>query len=344
MAKKDFYSVLGVSRQANADELKKAFRKLAMKFHPDKNLGDKTAEERFKEVNEAYDVLSDPKKKQLYDQFGHAAFQPGGPGAGGPGQGGPNPFRGFENFRGGFQGSFDPRQQGGPDFQDMFGDFFGDFFSGDPSAPGAGQGRRGFRQESRGADLRYTLSITLEEAATGAEKRINFVRQRAGREDSAKLSITVPAGVKPGQRLKLRGEGDSPGGSAKPGDLYVIVNFQEHSLFKRKDNDVLMELPISFVDALLGVQAEVPTLTGKAMLNIPPGTHPGQIFRLKGKGFPDIGGYAPGDMLIKIVVDVPNNITAEDKEALERLRKTSSNTPLVNEFKDKMKRLLQQRS
>lgn len=325
--------MLGVSRQATPDELKKAFRKLAMKYHPDKNPNDKAAEDRFKEVNEAYDILSDPKKKQMYDQFGHAAFQGGGPGPGS--HGGPNPFRGFEGFQG-----FDPRQ-GGPDFQDMFSDFFGEFFSGENTQPG---GRRGARQETRGADLRYTLNVTLEEAATGAEKRINFVRHRAGREDSAKLSITIPAGVKAGQRLKLRGEGDAPPSGGKPGDLYVIVNFQDHPLFKRKDNDVLLELPISFVDALLGVQIEVPTLTGKAMLNIPAGTHPGQIFRLKGKGFPDIGGYAPGDMLIKIVVDVPNNITAEDREALEKLRKTSSNTPLVTEFRDKMKRLLSQRS
>ena len=340
MAKKDYYSVLGVSRQATPDDMKKSFRKLAMKFHPDKNPGDKAAEDRFKEVNEAYDVLSDPKKKQMYDQFGHAAFQAGGTGAGGPGQG--SPFRGFENFQGGSRG-FDPRQQGqgnpNENFQDMFSDFFGEFFSGEQTQPG----RRGFRQEQRGADLRYTLNITLEEAATGTEKLINFVRQRAGREDNAKLSITVPAGVKAGQRLKLRGEGDSPPGSTRPGDLYVIVNFQDHPLFKRKDNDVLMELPISFIDALLGVHLEVPTLTGKAMLNIPGGTHPGQIFRLKGKGFPDIGGYAPGDMLIKIIVDVPNNVTAEDREALERLRKSSSSTPLVTDFRDKMKRLLQQR-
>lgn len=340
MAKKDFYSVLGVSRQATADELKKSFRKLAMKFHPDKNQGDRAAEEKFKEVNEAYDVLSDPQKRQLYDQFGHAAFQPGGPGAGGPGGAGPN-YRDF----GGFSG-FDFRQQGGnnENYQDMFSDFFGDFFTGE-TGPGAGPGRRGFRGGAqRGADLRYTLNITLEEAATGTEKRINFVRQRGGREDSAKLSITVPAGVKPGQRLKLRGEGDSPPGNGKPGDLYVIVNFQDHTLFKRKDNDVLMELPITFVDALLGTTVEVPTLTGKAQLNIPSGTHPGQVFRLKGKGFPDIGGYAPGDMLIKIIVDVPNNITAEDRAALEQLKKTSTNAPLVAEFRDKMKRLLQQRS
>ncbi|MBX3020443.1 MAG: DnaJ domain-containing protein [Bdellovibrionales bacterium] len=328
MAKKDFYSVLGVSRQATADEIKKAYRKLAMKFHPDKNPGDKSAEERFKEATEAYDVLSDAKKKQMYDQFGHAGFQQGG---------GPNPFQqgfeGFNQYQSGNMGA------GGPEaFQDMFGDFFGEFFSGDPT------GRRGFRQENRGADLRYTLNITLEEAATGTEKRISFVRHRNGKEDTAKLSITVPAGVKAGQRLKLRSEGDGPAGNGKPGDLYVIVNFQDHPLFKRKDNDVLMELPVSFVDALLGTQLEVPTLTGKAMLSIPSGTHPGQIFRLKGKGFPDIGGYAPGDMLIKIIVDVPNKVSEEERQALEKLRKSSSTSPLVSEFRDKMKRLLQQRS
>lgn len=331
MAKKDFYSVLGVSRQASPEEIKKAYRKLALKFHPDKNPGDKTAEDRFKEATEAYDVLTDPKKKQVYDQFGHAGFQAGGAG---PFQKGFEGFQGFGGF-GATQG-----QQGQEAFQDLFGDFFGEFFSGQP---GTGA-RRGFRQEQRGADLRYTLNITLEEAATGTDKRISFVRHRNGKEDTAKLSIMVPAGVKAGQRLKLRGEGDSSPGSGKPGDLYVIVHFQEHPLFKRKDNDVLMELPVSFVDALLGTQIEVPTLTGKAMLNVPAGTHPGQIFRLKGKGFPDIGGYAPGDMLVRIVVDVPNQVSDEERQALEKLRKSSSASPLVSDFKEKMKRLLQSRS
>lgn len=334
MAKRDYYSVLGVSRQASADELKKAFRKLAMKYHPDKNPGDKGAEERFKEVNEAYDVLSDAKKRQMYDQFGHAGAQQQG-----------NPFRGGGGFEGfGGAGGFDPRNAGPENFQDIFGDFFGEFFNGQ-QGEGPQPGRRGgFRQPERGADLRYTLNITLEEAATGCEKRISFVRQRAGREDTAKLSITVPAGVKAGQRLKLRGEGDGPGGTAKPGDLYVIISFQDHLLFKRKDNDVLMELPVSFVDAMLGISAEVPTLTGKASLNIPAGTHPGQIFRLKGKGFPDIGGYAPGDMLVKIVVDVPNTVSEDERQALEKLRKVSGNSPLINEFKEKMRKLMGSRS
>ena len=337
MAKRDFYGVLGVSRQASADEIKKAYRKLAMKYHPDKNPGDKSAEDRFKEASEAYDVLGDAKKKQVYDQFGHAGFQAGGPGAGGG-----NPFQGFGGGAAGSAGGFDPNQ--GEQFQDMFSDFFGEFFSGDPNAGARTGGARGFRREARGADLRYTLTITLEEAATGTEKRISFVRQRAGREDSARLSITVPAGVKVGQRLKLRAEGDQGPGGGKAGDLYVIVNFQEHALFKRKENDVLMELPVSFVDALLGTQIEVPTLTGKAVLNVPAGTHPGQIFRLKGKGFPDMGGYAAGDMLIKVVVDVPNSVSEEERQALEKLRKTSANSPLVSDYREKMKRLLQQRN
>lgn len=324
MSNKDYYSILGIDRKASPDEIKKAYRKLAMKFHPDKNPGNKTAEERFKEATEAYDVLSDPKKKQMYDQFGST----GGPG-----------------FRGGFEG-FDPRAAQGPggmgpdQFNDIFGDFFGDIFSGATTEPGFRSGPR----ESRGADLRYSLNISLEEAATGCEKRITFVRQRGGREDTAKLSITIPPGVRAGQRLKLRGEGDGPSrGQGKAGDLYVIINFHEHLLFKRKENDALMELPISFVDAMLGAQLEVPTLTGKAQLSVPAGTHPGQIFRLKGKGFPDIGGYAAGDLLIKIIVDVPSELSPEDRAHLEKLRKSSGQSPLVTEFRDRMKRVITQR-
>jgi molecular chaperone DnaJ len=330
LAKRDYYSVLGVARNASPDEIKKAYRKLALKFHPDKNQGDKAAEDRFKEITEAYDVLNDPQKKQAYDQFGFA-----GPGAG-AGRGGPQGFEGFSGFD--FRsagGSGRNQNPGGQDpFQDFFSDFFGDVFQ--------GQKRGGF-QAQRGADLRYTLAITLEEAATGAEKKITFVRQRSGKEDTARLSITVPAGVKSGQRLKLRGEGDLPAGANKPGDLYVIIQFQDHPLFKRKENDVLMELPVSFVDALLGTKVEIPILSGKAQLTIPAGTHTGQMFRLKGKGFPDIGGYAPGDMLVKILIDVPNTLNEEEKQSLEKLRRAASGSPLVNEFKERMQNLLKQR-
>lgn len=331
MAKRDYYSVLGVSRNASAEEIKKAYRKLALKYHPDKNPGDKAAEDRFKEVTEAYDILNDPQKKQAYDQFG---FAMGGPGAGGGPRG---PRGGGPGFEGGFGFDFrnaNPGSGGADPFQDFFSDFFGDVFQ------GAG---RGGAQGQRGADLRYTLTVTLEEAATGSEKKISFIRHRNGKEDTARLSITVPAGVKAGQRLKLRGEGDLPPGANKAGDLYVIVQFQEHPLFKRKDNDVLMELPVSFVDALLGTKVEIPILSGKAQLSIPAGTHTGQMFRLKGKGFPDIGGYAPGDMLVKVIIDVPNDLNDDEKQTIEKLRKVASRSPLVNEFKERMANLIKQR-
>lgn len=322
MAKRDYYAVLNVAKSASPDEIKKAYRKLALKYHPDKNPGDKSAEAKFKEASEAYEVLKDPKKKKMYDQFG-ATAGPGQPGPGGFGPGG---------FGGAGAAGYDSRSA---DFvNDFFGDFFGDVFAG--AKPG------GARQ-ARGNDLRYSLSVTLEEAATGCEKRISFVRNRNGREDSAKLSISVPGGVKEGQRLKLRGEGDQPSGTAKPGDLYVIIQFQPHSLFKRRDNDVLMELPVSFVDALLGTAVSIPTLTGKANLTIPAGTHPGQVFRLKGKGFPDIGGYAPGDMLVKVVIDIPNELNDNERKALETLRAVGEKSPLVKNYKERVQKLFQSR-
>ena len=274
--KRDYYEVLGVKRNATPDELKKAFRKLAIQFHPDKNQGDKKSEERFKEASEAYEVLGDAQKRQQYDQFGHgfAAFS----GGGGPGGAG-GPFRGGNPFGGGGFGGFEDQTfsgfgSSGPEsFQDIFGDIFGEAFRGGASArgprPGADAGPRG-GTKTRGADLRYTITITFEEAATGCEKTISFVRQRSGREETAKLAITIPSGVKPGQRLKLRAEGDAPPSGSQMGDLYVIVNVAEHSLFKRVENDVHLELPLNFVDAVNGFVVEIPTLTGKASLRIPP--------------------------------------------------------------------------
>ncbi|MGE0761927.1 MAG: DnaJ C-terminal domain-containing protein [Bdellovibrionales bacterium] len=326
MAKKDLYSVLGVARGASEDEIKKAYRKLALKFHPDKNQGDKVAEDRFKEITEAYEVLRDAKRRQAYDQFGHAGPQ-------NPFGQGPNPFEGFGGFgAAGFRGAGGNQDN----FQDVFSDFFGDMFAG-------GRGPKRPRPQ-KGADLRYSLQVTLEEAASGCEKTITFVRQRGLKEDTAKLSIAVPAGVKAGQRLKLRGEGDSPEGASAPGDLYVIVNFFDHPLFRRKENDVLLDLPITFVDAINGATIEVPTLTGKASLSIPPATHPGQIFRLKGKGFTDVSGYGAGDMLIKIVIDIPQDLSEEERRQIKGLGPMSERTPLVMEFKDKMRKLTRGRS
>jgi len=339
VAKRDYYEILGVNRKADADELKKAYRKLAMKFHPDKNPNDKKAEERFKEISEAYDVLSDPQKKQTYDQFGHMGTQNGfRPGA--------NPFEGFGGFRGagrpgagpdtGFGGrasGFDPNHES---FQDIFGDLFGDVFG------GARRGPTGQRPSARarGADLKYTLMITLEEAALGTEKTISFIRHRNNKEETAKLSVTVPAGVKQGQRLKLAGEGDSALNGGPVGDLYVIINTLDHPLFKRVENDVHLELPISFIDATLGTIVEVPTLTGRASLKIPAGTPSGQIFRLRGKGFSSVAGSETGDMLVKIQIDVPRDLSDAEKDSLRRFSASLSNLALVKSYQEKVERIL----
>ncbi len=328
MSKKDYYSLLNVSRTASPDEIKKSYRKLAMQYHPDKNPGNKAAEEKFKEITEAYEALSDPKKRDMYDQFGHAGAQ--GFGAGGFGNTGAGGFGGFEGFKS--QGG------AGDPFQDIFGDMFGDIFSGGKTSSSSRT-----KKASKGTDLRYTLNITFEDAAVGTEKIISFMRQRGNKEESAKLSVNVPAGVKEGQRLKLTGEGDSGPNTTGPGDLYVIVNLQEHSLFKRNENDITLDLPISYTDAILGTSIEVPTLTGKAMIRIPEGTHSGQTFRLKGKGFPKVGGFGAGDMLVKVLVDTPSSLSNKEKEMIKELAKNTEPSPLVKGFQDKVSQLMRNR-
>jgi len=322
LSKKDYYSLLNVSRSATADEIKKAYRKLAMQYHPDKNPGDKKAEEKFKEFSEAYEVLSDPKKREMYDQFGHAGAQGGFGGFGGAG----GPFGGAGAYGAGAGGP------GQDPFQDIFGDVFSEIFG----ARGAGAGAGPRRRQAKGSDLRYTLNISFEESALGAEKVISFVRQRGGKDETAKLSVNVPAGVKEDQRLKLAGEGDTPPGGGPAGDLYVIIKVQDHPLFRRQENDIVMDLPVSYTDAILGTSVEIPTLTGKAVIRIPPGTHSGQTFRLKGKGFPKIGGFGSGDMLVRLIVDTPEKINARQKELLEELSKAGEETPLVRAFKEKV--------
>ena len=339
MAKKDFYQVLGVSKSATPEEMKKAYRKLAMEHHPDKNQGNKKAEEKFKEISEAYETLSDEKKRATDDQFGHAGangnpFGGGGGGGGNPfGQGG-NPFGG-----GGFGG-----QQNG-DFNDIFGDVFGDMFSGQQrgGARGRQQSRGGFnRPPVRGSDLRYTLNISFEEAATGTEKTVSFMRQKNSKEESAKLSVSVPAGVKEGQRLKLASEGDHPA-SGEAGDLYVIIALQNHLLFKREEFDVVLDLPVSYTDAILGTTIEIPTLFGKAEIKVPAGTHSGQTFRLKGKGFPKLGATGAGDMLVRVLVDTPAQVNTRQKEILEELQRYKEETPLVKSYHDKLNTVLKAR-
>ena len=252
-------------------------------------------------------------------------------------------FRGGPGGPGGFQGSpfgggfdFSEFRHGRPytteSAHDLFNDLFGDMFS----------ARRG-PVRSRGADLKYNLQIGFEEAARGTEKQIRFLRENNGKDESAHLSVSVPAGVRPGQRLKLRGEGDFGQNGGPRGDLYVVVNISEHPLFRRSHNDVVMDLPISFVDAILGTEVEVPTLAGSATVKIPPGTHNGQTFRLRGKGFPDLGSQSSGDMLLKVVIDVPKNLTESQKDVIRELSSVADSAPLVREYKEKAKRVLDSR-
>lgn len=334
MSKKDFYQLLGVSKSASADEIKKAYRKLAMQYHPDKNQGNKKAEEKFKEISEAYEILSDEKQRQNYDNFGHAGVGGGNPFAGAGGPGG-NPFGGFG------------ARNGGPNadqFQDIFGDVFGDIFgqTGRNNPFGSGGKTKTSRQQSRGSDLRYTLNISLEEAAVGCEKTVSFMRQIGPREEAAKLSVTVPAGVKEGQRLKLSGEGDRPA-QGVGGDLFVIIELQEHALFKRDEFDVILDLPVSYTDAILGTQVEIPTLFGKAEIKIPAGTHSGQVFRLKSKGFPKLGATGSGDMLVRVTVDTPAKVNPRQKEILEELHRYKEETPLVKSYNERLQSVLRNR-
>lgn len=365
--KKDYYELLGVSRNVSEDELKKAYRKLALKHHPDRNPGNKQAEEKFKEISEAYQVLADPQKRTQYDQFGHAAFGDGGP------------FRGGFDFSGGFE--------------DIFGDIFGEFFGAGPS--------RG-RNRSRGEDLRYNLTITFEEAAFGSEKKIKVPRQSlcdACRGNGAKvgtspktcpnckgkgqvsfqqgffnisrtcnqcrgqgtvitdpcetcngagrlrrlhtLSIKIPPGVDSGSRLKLRGEGETGLASGSAGDLYVAIQVEPHPLFLRDSLDIICDVPISFAQAALGADIEVPTLEGKVKMKIPGGTQSGRVFRLKGKGIRDIQGYHQGDQHVRIVVETPTQLTSRQKELLKEFATLGGEDvhPLSKGFFDKVKEI-----
>jgi molecular chaperone DnaJ len=349
MAKRDYYEVLGVPRNASEADIKKAFRRLAMKLHPDRNPDDKATEERFKEAKEAYDILGDAQKRAAYDQFGHAGVDPSmgaGHGPGGP---------------------------GGASFSDIFGDVFGDIFGG-----------RGGRQQSyRGADLRYNLTLSLEEVVHGTTVKIRVptlvpcetcdgsgarkgsqptkcstcggvgqVRMQqgffsvqqtcprchgegvmisdpcptcrgAGRiEESRTLSVKVPAGVDNGDRIRLAGEGEAGEKGAPPGDLYVHIRVKEHAIFGREGNDLFCEVPIAFTTAVLGGELAVPTLGGRVMLKIPPETQSGKVFRLRGKGVRPVRGGATGDLLCRVSVETPVNLSEEQKGILRDFEAT----------------------
>ena len=347
--KRDFYDILGVARNATDDEIKKAYRKLAMKYHPDRNPDSKEAEGKFKEAKEAYEMLSDPQKRAAYDQYGHAGVDPNMGGFGGGGQG----FGGFS---------------------DAFGDIFGDIFGG-----GSARGGRGGPQVYRGADLRYSMEITLEEAAHGHETQIRvpswsncdscggdgaepgskvetcttchgagqvrvaqgfFSMQQtcprcsgsgkyipkpckkchgAGKIKSQKtLEVKIPAGIDDGMRIRSSGNGE-PGVNGGPsGDLYVEVHIKEHPVFQREGEDLHCEMPISFIDAALGGEIEVPTLSGKASFDVPEGTQSGRVFRLRSKGIKSLRTAFPGDLYIHVQVETPVKLNETQKDLLRK--------------------------
>jgi molecular chaperone DnaJ len=354
MAKRDYYEILGVSRDASEEEIKKAYRKLAVKFHPDKNPGDHTAEEKFKELGEAYEALSDPQKRAAYDQYGHAAFDPRRrAGAGGYGGGFHDPFEIFREVFG--------NRGAGSLFEEIFG--------GGQSNPHGPQ---------RGADLRYDLELTFEEAALGCEKEVTVnkletceacdgrgaeagshlktcnlcgghgrvvasrgifsIQQTcpkcegtgrliekpcrkchgAGRvKRPATIKLRVPPGVDTGARLRSSGNGEAGLRGGPPGDLFFVLHVREHEIFERDGDDLLCEVPISFVQAALGAEIEVPTLHGAAHIKIPPGTQTGTVFRLRGKGVPNVHGHGHGDLHVRVVVEVPARLTAAQRAKLQ---------------------------
>ncbi|HEY6098408.1 MAG TPA: molecular chaperone DnaJ [Anaeromyxobacter sp.] len=369
MEKRDYYDVLGVDRAADEQAIKSAYRRLAHKYHPDKNPGDKRAEDAFKEASEAYEVLSDPDKRARYDRFGHANGT------------------GFQDF--GFGGA--------ASINDIFGDIFGDMF-------GGGRQRRA---RTRGQDLRYHLEIAFEEAAFGTTARIAIPRAKpcascqgsgakagtkprtcpacggtgeirltqgffsiartchqchgAGRvivekcpdcggagalREQAQVEVKVPPGVDTGTRLKLSGEGESspvPGGS--PGDLYVVVQVREHPVFRREDTEILCDMPLSFTQAALGTMIDVPTLDGPTKLKIPAGTQTGKVFRLKGKGVPSLQGAGRGDEHVRVFVETPTHLTKEQKDLLERFAAISGEetNPQARTFWEKVGDLLREK-
>jgi molecular chaperone DnaJ len=364
--KRDYYEVLEVHKNASETEIKKAFRKLAIQHHPDKNQGDKAAEEKFKEITEAYEILSDDQKRAQYDQFGHAAFGPGG-------------------YSGGFSGGF-----GGAPFGDIFGDIFSDIFGAPRRQKGRGR---------RGDDMQLALEVSFEEAAFGVDKEVHIpYRKRCGEcggsgckggtepkncptcqgsgqvrfqqgffsisrpcsqcngegriienpcaacrgegtvRDTKTLSVKVPAGVETGTRLKLTGEGGQGTKGGGNGDLYILLSVRDHPFFVREENDVVCEVPVSFPQAALGCDIEVPTLEGNVSLKIPEGTQSGKVFRLKGKGIPQLGGYGRGDQLVVVKVETPSNLNARQRELLEEFAAISGEEahPLKKGFFQKM--------
>ncbi len=290
MSKRDYYEVLGVNKNASDDEIKKAFRKLAIKYHPDKNPGDKEAEAKFKEANEAYSVLSDKTKRQRYDQFGHSGVGGAGGGAGG------NPFEGF-NFNGqSFNFDFGGGGFGGLD------DILGAMFGG------------GFRGVRRGRDYRTTTTIDFKEAIFGCTKNVSV--------DGEQIKLKIPAGIYDGQSIRLNGKGGpAPQEGGQRGDLYVEVRVRAHKRLTREGDLILSEVTISMVEAVLGTEVDVETVDGEVTMKIPAGTQPGTNFKLSGHGAPRLGSDERGPHIVTVNVEIPKNITRKQKELIEEFDK-----------------------
>lgn len=297
MSKRDFYEVLGVAKTASEKEIKKAYKKLAMKFHPDKNPDDPTAADKFKEVKAAYEILMDKEKRTAYDQFGHNAFE--NPGMGG-GHGG-----GHQGFG----------QQGGySDFEDMFGGAFGDMFSNARGGRGGFGGRHSTRPQ-KGEDLQYTMEIDLEDAISGASRVIDLPVFEGNAQTNKKLNIKIPAGIEDGGRIRLTGKGHPGVNGGAQGDVYIQMNIRPHPRYTREGNNLLCKATTDFVTAALGGKVEVNTLGGAISLKIPEGTQTGRKFRLKGKGVTDRKGNT-GDLIVQLVIETPLNLNERQKELL----------------------------
>lgn len=295
MAKRDYYEVLGVSKNASDDEIKKAYRKLAVKYHPDKNPGDKEAEAKFKEINEAHDVLSDKQKRARYDQFGHAGV--GGASGGSYGGFSSNPFGGGFNYNGQtFNFDF-----GGGGLDDILGNLFG-------------FGAAGSRRPRKGADYQTSVTLTFEEAIFGTTKKVTL--------DGEDLKVKIPAGIDDGMSIRLRGKGGpAPEGGSEPGDLYVKIRVKPHKSLTREGAIILSEEKIDMVDAALGCEIDVETVDGKITMKVPAGTQSGTPFKLSGHGVPFRSDGDRGPHIVTVIVETPKNLSKKQKELLEEFKK-----------------------
>lgn len=323
-AARDYYKILGVSKNASKEDIKKAYRSLARKYHPDLNPDDKMAEEKFKELQEAHEVLSDEEKRKTYDMFGSAEFRPGGQTtwrrAGDPG---------------GSSYQYTYSSKDFPGFEDIFKDIFG--FRGDPRARrGAGRGAGGtFRdiftyasreKPTKGKDLEYQIEIDFNTAIKGGVRDISISRQKLNNVITEKLSVKIPPGVATGSKIRVQGKGES-GGRGDKGDLYLRIKVKPHPIFKRKQDDIYLELPITYYEAALGKQVDVPTIDGTAKVSIPSGVQNGTKLRLKGKGVQNVKTKARGNQYVEIKIVMPDNIKESDKELFEKLAESNPYDP-----------------